>query len=86
MPSFVFHDGKGFEWASDESGQAIVSFLEEARSAVDPEQQLHAVWSVWRDIIPCMLLNLTPIGFSYPLRQQEALPRMCSKYWKIPSL
>ena len=52
MPGFVFHDGKGFEWASDESGHAIVDFLEEARSAVNPEQQLHAIWYVWRDIVP----------------------------------
>ena len=42
----MFHDGKGFEYASEDSGIAVDNFLEEARRAVAPEQQLHAIWYV----------------------------------------
>ena len=42
----MFHDGKGFQYFSEDSGVAVENFLEEARRAVAPEQLLHAIWYV----------------------------------------
>lgn len=56
----MFHDPRGFDHSSDKPGHAATKFLEDARNAVRPEQQLHAVWYVlvaelyWQ----CMLLAI----------------------------
>jgi hypothetical protein len=47
-PGFIFHDSPGFETGDKKQLQAVLSFLDEKAKSTDVDDQLHAIWSVFR--------------------------------------